>query len=216
VLGDAPEHSMLASEVIAAVEKRLPLTEFESSEYPNRPGVRRFERIVRFATISPVKAGWLVKDKGRWSATEEGLAVIDRYPDVADLAREASRLYRKWKKSQPLDEDETTELEDTDASTATTTLEEAEEAAWSEIVQYLQEMNPYDFQQLVAALLEAMGYHVSWVAPPGPDQGIDVGLHESTSRRHRRGLHTVERPRGRVPDAADRPRSRDPLLHARS
>ena len=27
---------------------------------------------------------------------------------------------------------------------------------------------------LVAALLEAMGYHVQWVAPPGPDQGIDI------------------------------------------
>jgi restriction system protein len=35
-------------------------------------------------------------------------------------------------------------------------------------------MNPYDFQQLVAGLLKGMGYHVSWVAPPGPDGGVDV------------------------------------------
>src|SRR5581483_1369220 len=27
---------------------------------------------------------------------------------------------------------------------------------------------------LVAALLRAMGYHVSWVAPPGPDRGVDI------------------------------------------
>ncbi len=38
-------------------------------------------------------------------------------------------------------------------------------------------MNPYDFQNLVAALLRAMGYHVSWVAPPGPDKGIDILAH---------------------------------------
>jgi restriction system protein len=38
-------------------------------------------------------------------------------------------------------------------------------------------MQPYDFQDLVAALLRAMGYHVSWVAPPGKDQGIDIFAH---------------------------------------
>jgi len=27
---------------------------------------------------------------------------------------------------------------------------------------------------LVAALLRGMGYHVSWVSPPGPDKGIDI------------------------------------------
>jgi restriction system protein len=35
-------------------------------------------------------------------------------------------------------------------------------------------MNPFDFQELVAALLRAMGYHVSWIAPPGKDGGIDI------------------------------------------
>lgn len=35
-------------------------------------------------------------------------------------------------------------------------------------------MNPYDFQDLVADLLRAMGFHPSWVAPPGKDGGLDV------------------------------------------
>jgi len=35
-------------------------------------------------------------------------------------------------------------------------------------------MNPYEFQELVAALLRAMGYHLAWVSPPGPDQGLDI------------------------------------------
>ena len=35
-------------------------------------------------------------------------------------------------------------------------------------------MNPYDFQKLVASLLKAMGYHITWISPPGKDAGVDV------------------------------------------
>jgi restriction system protein len=35
-------------------------------------------------------------------------------------------------------------------------------------------MNPYDFQELVAGLLRAMGYYVTWIAPPGRDGGLDI------------------------------------------
>jgi len=46
-------------------------------------------------------------------------------------------------------------------------VDEAEEKSWEQIQQYLQQIKPYEFQELVADLLRAMGYHVSWVAPPG-------------------------------------------------
>ena len=35
-------------------------------------------------------------------------------------------------------------------------------------------MNPYEFQDLAAALLRGMGYHTPFVAPRGKDGGIDV------------------------------------------
>ena len=54
------------------------------------------------------------------------------------------------------------------------TIEEAEENAWEQIQEFLYKISPYDFQDLVADLLLAMGYNVSWVAPPGKDQGIDI------------------------------------------
>lgn len=38
-------------------------------------------------------------------------------------------------------------------------------------------MNPYEFQELVADLLRVMGYHVSWVSPPGKDRGVDIIAH---------------------------------------
>jgi hypothetical protein len=38
---------------------KVPPTPFEASDYPNHPGVPRYEYIVRFSTIPFVKAGWL-------------------------------------------------------------------------------------------------------------------------------------------------------------
>lgn len=35
-------------------------------------------------------------------------------------------------------------------------------------------VDPYELQDIVAALFEGMGYHVSWSAPPGKDGGVDV------------------------------------------
>ena len=86
---------------------------------------------------------------------------------------EADRLYRQWRRHTPLDAATIEEPSD-EAVEAVGLLEEAREDAWGEISAYLAAMNPYDLQHLVAALLKAMGYHVIWEAPPGPDQGIDV------------------------------------------
>ena len=58
-----------AKTVLEKVEQSVELSDFEESTYPGRPGVRRFEKIIRFSTISPVKAGWLVKNKGQWLLT---------------------------------------------------------------------------------------------------------------------------------------------------
>ncbi|MFM6007043.1 MAG: restriction endonuclease [Sphaerospermopsis kisseleviana] len=35
-------------------------------------------------------------------------------------------------------------------------------------------MNPYEFQDLVAALLRGMGYYTPFIAPKGKDGGLDV------------------------------------------
>jgi len=38
-------------------------------------------------------------------------------------------------------------------------------------------MHPYEFQDLVADLLKALGYHIAWVSPPGKDGGVDIIAH---------------------------------------
>jgi restriction system protein len=167
---------MPAREVIAHVERSVGLTPFEQSFYPSNPNLRRFEKIVRFSTISSVKAGWLVKDKGRWILTDAGRAALDQYRSPEAFMREAVRLYREWRRDQP-DREEEDEL-DSETPGPATTLEEAEESAWAEIEAHLSRLNPYDFQNLVAGLLRGMAYHVSWVAPAGPDKGVDIIAHK--------------------------------------
>ncbi len=158
-----------AKDVLAALEQKVPPTEFERTTYQARPDVRRFERIVRFSTIRAVKAGWLVKDKGSWSLTDDGRAAYEKFKDPEKFDREASQLYRQWRRGQP-DEEEA----EPESPGAATTLEEAEEGAWAEIKGHLDRMSPFDFQDLVAGLLRGMGYHIGFVAPPGPDRGIDI------------------------------------------
>jgi restriction system protein len=164
-----------AKTILEQLQQIVPPTAFEQTTYPRRPDTRRYEKIVRFSTIGPVKAGWLTKNKGNWSLTDEGRKAYELLRVPEEFAREGDRLYRKAMKSRHEHEEEV-EVEG-DSPGAATTLEEAEEFAWSEIEEHLTQMNPYDFQNLVAGLLRGMGYHVSWVSPPGPDKGIDVIAH---------------------------------------
>ncbi len=173
ILLDHPD-GLQAKEVLRRLEQIVPPTRFEESFYPNHPNIRRYEKIVRFATIGAVKAGWLIKNKGTWLLADEGRRAYASLQDPEAFQREAGRLYKKWAASQP---EEEPDEEEEEASQAIAAIEEAEEAAWTEIEIFLENMNPYDFQEVVAGLLRGMGYHVDWVSPPGPDKGIDIVAH---------------------------------------
>lgn len=169
-----------ASEALQALSERVKLTPYEADSYES--GGRRFDKIVRFATVDCVKAGWLVKDKGIWSITDDGRKAHAELADPEAFYRQAVKLYNAWRSAQPDAEPLPVvgagdgDPLDTDnvVKAVSITYEEAEEHAWAEISQYLQNMPPYEFQELVADLLRAMGYYVAWVSPPGKDGGIDI------------------------------------------
>lgn len=172
---DVEPDGLAAREVLVRLETAVPPTPFELADYPNNPGTRRYEKLVRFHTIAAVKAGWIYKASGTWTLTPIGKSALQTYSDPEDLMREADRLYRVWKKAQP----EPLPLEPTEAlvedePSPAASLEDAEDAARGQIQGYLEKMPPYVFQDVVAGLLRAMGYVVVWVAPPGPDGGFDV------------------------------------------
>lgn len=169
ILKDAPE-GMPGREALKRLAERVPPTPYEAGNYESG---RRYEKIVRFATVDCAKAGWLVKQKGLWFVTEAGLKALAEYPDPEAFYGKATQLYRIWKQSQtPIDAE--SDVEDETEKSPAITFEEAEETAWNEIQSYLLAMPPYDFQELVGALLRAMGYHVAWISPPGKDAGIDI------------------------------------------
>jgi len=178
VLEQEPE-GLQAKDAIARLEGQMELTEFERSRFPNNPDLVRFPKITRFSTINSVKAGWLRKKGGIWTLTEDGKEALHAFPDPEELFRESRRLYKQWKANQPEPADEAEEIVETgdgyeQGMIAATTLEEAEENARQHILGYLGAVNPYDFQDLVAKLLEGMGYHIVWIAPKGKDGGIDL------------------------------------------
>jgi restriction system protein len=171
VLAEHPD-GIQAKDALASVEQNLGLTDFERATYPGTD-IRRFEKTVRFQTINAVKAGWMVKEKGTWSATDDGLQAHTAYRDPTRFMEEAERLYREWAKDQP-EKQQALEDEDEDAAGVSLTVEKAEEMAWDEVREHLGSMDPFEFQRLVAGLLRGMGYHVSHIAPPGKDRGVDI------------------------------------------
>jgi len=180
ILIAAPEGKR-ASEALGELVGHFSLSPYEAGKYGE--GSRRFEKIVRFATVDCVKAGWLTKEKGIWSITDEGRKAHAELTDPEVFYKRACKLYAEWKAAQPdagpidpqtADVPPTADDPESTAKAVIVTFEEAEEQAWAEISHYLRAMDPYDFQDLVADLLRAMTYHISWISPPGKDGGLDI------------------------------------------
>ena len=146
--------------VLDRLQEVVPFTDYEAGHYPSNPNEKRGVIATRFYTVNCVKAGWLHKSRTAWTVTEEG--------EQAFMKREQTEA------EEEIAEDLGTDESEADAVTETMSVEIAEEAAWGHIQGHLASMDPYEFQDLVAALLKAMGYHVGWVSPPGPDRGIDI------------------------------------------
>ena len=174
-----------AQAALGELAKTVTLTEHERGHYDD--GSLRFNTIVRYATVDAVRTGWLVKDSGIWTVTQEGIAALENWPDPLDFYRQAARLYRQWRKKSKVESDKQDDLtatsvekedigedEERDSSVA---FEQAKDQARTDIERHLEAMPPYDFQQLVGDLLSAMGHFVESIAPRGPDGGVDIIAH---------------------------------------
>ena len=173
----AEPNGLPAGPIIAQVAALSDLTEWEKGQYPS--GGQRFEKVLRFATVDCVKAGWLQKSKGVWRVTEAGQRAYAKYTKPDAFYAEACRLYGAWKRERdavtgPAALQQTDDEIEVGAEKLSFTFEEAEEQAWAHIERFLQTSDPFEFQETVADLLTAMSYHVSWVSPPGKDGGVDI------------------------------------------
>lgn len=67
-------------------------------------------------------------------------------------------------------------IEEEEEAAATPFYDDVKEKADELISDAISSINPYDFQDLVAALLRSMGFRTT-VSPPGPDRGVDIIAH---------------------------------------
>jgi restriction system protein len=168
LLKASPE-GMPAKDAIAAVRQRVTLTP-EEGVFPGS-GHEKFPKLLRFSTIPVTKAGWMQKDDGVWTVTEEGLNALSQYAEPEDFWKHAWALYRQWKKDATVDVDDE-DVSDEEVSEATS-LEDAEDEARAEVLDFMGKMAPADFQKACAKLIDALGHRVAWISPPGPDGGVD-------------------------------------------
>ena len=157
------------------IEKTIELSTWEKEVLENTGNIR-WQSNMHFTSVDYVRAGFLIKKKGTWIITPEGEEKLKL--GAEKLRDEAWRLYREWyrgskngKADKPViipDE------EDDPVKETMIELETLEEKAINGIREYLKSKNPYEYQDIVAALLKAMGYYIQSVAPRGKDGGIDI------------------------------------------
>ncbi len=160
------------------VARRVALTPHDLEVYA-KTGYVRWESVLHFYSIDCVKAGYLRKQDGLWHLTPEG-GIASQLP-AREMLDQASRAYRRWKAGEGSGlsggdaENVVASVDELpDAAQASFVFEQAEGEARNEIEQYVRALGPYEFQNLVAALLRAMNYTTPFVAPTGPDGGTDI------------------------------------------
>ena len=135
-----------------------------------KTGHVRWQSVFHFFSIDCVKAGFLLKKNAIWYLTPEGEAALSMEP--MKLLESAQKAYRKWR-AEKIDDIPEAE-EEAEGTEPSLTFEEMEQAAKEGLEHFINEKNPYEFQDLVAALLRGMGYYTPFVAPKGKDGGIDI------------------------------------------
>src|SRR5437588_3977852 len=158
-------------EVIERVAKRLTFTTWESERY-EKSGYIRWQSILHFYTIDCMKAGFLRKQNGVWTITDEGERALQLSPSL--LLEKANAGYRAWKGQNKGQESEGEEPAGDANKSQKATIELLKDQALEGFREYIAKLNPYAFQDLVAALLRAMGYYTPFVSPKGKDGGIDI------------------------------------------
>lgn len=113
----------------------------------------------------------MAKQDGTWTVTDEGLQALSSYPEPDQFFKQARSLYQAWKKGAAIDIDD--EAESDEEVSSATSLEDDQDAAREEILDFIASMPPFDFQTACASLVEALGHQIDWISPPGPDGGID-------------------------------------------
>jgi hypothetical protein len=144
-------------EVVARVRAAVPPTPVETSGRFTRLGMDRYERLVRQAALTVLRAGWLTAHRGRWALTSDGEAAYARHPGDPEGFLRAAAAHRG--RGGPLPSVPASR----DGGAVALAAAESAGAATTPLGQTA----PEEFRELIAPLIESKGYHVLWIAPAG-------------------------------------------------
>ena len=164
---------MSRKDLIGAIEQQVQFTDWERSLL-EKSGEPRWKAIFPFYSLTAMRIGYLIKNNGVWYITPEGGQALKIKSDI-ELAQTMRTAHKSWKAQQPSSKDEV----DIEGETGPEfkqlfVLDEIEQLAFESLENAINAKGPYEFQELVAALLRGMGYFTPFVAPRGKDGGIDV------------------------------------------
>jgi restriction system protein len=166
---------MRGRDIVAKIPEIVEITDWEKERY-EKTGYIRWESILSFYTIDCMKAGFLQKDKGIWILTPEGEEAMKLGEE--GLFRAAKKAYVQWKSQIVTPEKEIIEdiavEENNEGKSQKVLIEQSIEKAIEGIQDFINKKNPYEFQDLVAGLLRAMGYFIAFNAKRGKDGGTDI------------------------------------------
>ena len=164
--------SIPAKEIYPFVNENVELTDWEK-EPAGKMQYIRWTNSFQFYSIDYQKAGFIIKKSGTWYITPEGEKVMKKTPEeVMNIANDA---YHEWRRLNPKDDSPEEEPNDETAEKDNAmNLDLLESDAREGIRQFIVSKSPYEFQDMVAALLRAMDYHTPFIAPIGKDGGIDI------------------------------------------
>ena len=161
---------MRGSDLMLLIPKRVTFTDWEKSRNEGR-NYERWKAHLSFYLIDAVKSGFLIRKKGRWYLTPEGSDAVDLDPEK--LFEKVREGYKSWRLANPkpatsgdkfeqngsIEPAEEKEIEASEKEVEAT-LDDVQSRALDGIKDYLDSKNPYEFQDLCAALLRGMGYTI--------------------------------------------------------
>jgi restriction system protein len=169
------DNEMSIKELLNEMERKINFNDWEKGRF-EKSGQLRWQSVFHFFSIDCVKTGYLVKNNGIWYLTPEGIEAESMGEEA--LFENINKGYKKWKKETITADDDLSDEKETeeeiDDKEDLLIYAELQEKAIEGMINYINKKNPYEFQDLVAALLRGMGYFTPFVAPKGKDGGVDI------------------------------------------
>lgn len=158
---------MRVSDIYKYIEENISLSAYAKGII--KSGSIRWRAVLQFFSIEVSKAGYIIKKNGVWHITDEGSKAFHSMDEMT-FYNAFHSYYAKWSKEQPSHTEKFIESSDIPIYS----IDDLKGQATKGIKDYIIQKNPYEFQELVAALLRAMGYYTPFIAPKGKDGGIDI------------------------------------------